>query len=80
LFFRPQHRNHVWAYDFVEDRTRDGRKFRMLTVIDELTRERLAIEVKRRLQPGCACDLGAAIYQPRGPRSHSVGQWRRIRR
>jgi putative transposase len=39
---RPQHRNHVWAYDFVEDRTRDGRKFRMLTVIDELTRECLA--------------------------------------
>lgn len=36
---RPQHRNHIWAYDFVQDRTRDGRKFRMLTVIDEFTRE-----------------------------------------
>ena len=46
---RPQHRNHVWAYDFVQDRTRDGRKFRMLTVIDEFTRECLAIKVARRL-------------------------------
>ncbi len=46
---RPQYRNHVWAYDFVQDRTRDGRKFRMLTVIDEFSRECLAIEVNRRL-------------------------------
>lgn len=46
---RPQHRNHVWAYDFVQDRTRDGRKIRMLTVIDEHTRKCLAIKVARRL-------------------------------
>jgi len=32
---RPERSNHVWAYDFVEDRTRDGRKFRMLCVVDE---------------------------------------------
>ena len=36
---RPERPNHVWAYDFVQDRTRDGRKFRMLTVIDEFSRE-----------------------------------------
>ena len=36
---RPQHRNHVWAYDFVQDRTRNSCKFRMLTVIGEFTRE-----------------------------------------
>ncbi len=36
---------HVWAYDFVQDRTHDGRRFRMLTVIDEYTRECLAIVV-----------------------------------
>ena len=46
---RPERPNHVWAYDFVEDRTHDGRKFRMLCVIDEFTREALAIRVKRRL-------------------------------
>ncbi len=36
---RPDWRNHVWAYDFVQARTHDGRAFRMLTVIDEFTRE-----------------------------------------
>jgi putative transposase len=46
---RAERPNHVWAYDFVEDRTHDGRKFRMLCVIDEFTREALAIRVKRRL-------------------------------
>jgi putative transposase len=47
---RPCWRNHVWAYDFVQGRTHDGRAFRMLTVIDEFTRESLAIEVARRLR------------------------------
>ena len=35
---RPQYRDHVWSYDFVEARTHDGRKFRMLNVMDEFTR------------------------------------------
>ena len=46
---RPMRRNHVWACDFVEDRTHDGRKYRMLCLIDEFTRECLAIRVARRL-------------------------------
>lgn len=46
---RPQHRNHVWSYDFVAARTYDGRPVRMLTVIDEYSRECLAIVVARRL-------------------------------
>ena len=41
--------NHFWSHDFVEGRTHDGRKFRMLCLIDEYTREALAIRVKRRL-------------------------------
>ncbi len=36
---RPERPNHVWSYDFVESRTHDGRKFRMLNLIDEFTRE-----------------------------------------
>jgi hypothetical protein len=44
---RPQHRNHVWSYDFVTDRTEDGRQTRLIAVIDEYTRECLAIEVAR---------------------------------
>lgn len=47
---RPQYKNHVWSYDFVEDATHDGRKIRMWVVIDEYSRECLAIQVARRLQ------------------------------
>ncbi len=35
---RPQHPSHVWSYDFVQDRTHDGKAYRMLCVIDEYTR------------------------------------------
>ena len=45
---RPCWPNHVWSYDFVMDRTHDGRKFRMLTVIDEFTRRCMAVVVERR--------------------------------
>lgn len=47
---RPEYENHVWSYDFVQDQTHDGRKFRMLTIIDEFTRKCLAIKVKRQLK------------------------------
>ncbi|MHC4216729.1 MAG: IS3 family transposase [Planctomycetota bacterium] len=46
---RPEHPNHVWAYDFVHECTHEGRTLRMLTVVDEYTRECLAIEVSRKL-------------------------------
>lgn len=46
---RPQRRNHVWTYDFVQARTSEGRPIRMLTVLDEHTRECLAIDVERKL-------------------------------
>ncbi|QNN21834.1 IS3 family transposase [Planctomycetales bacterium ZRK34] len=44
---RPEYRNHVWSYDFVTDRTEDGRQLKLLVVIDEFTRECLALEVAR---------------------------------
>jgi transposase InsO family protein len=44
---RAKHRNHVWSYDFLTERTEDGRQLRILVVIDEFTRECLAIEVAR---------------------------------
>jgi transposase InsO family protein len=47
---RPQHKDHVWAYDFVQDVTHDGRPFRMLTIVDEYTRECLAIDVARNIR------------------------------
>lgn len=46
---RPTFKNHVWSYDFVHHRTHDGRSYRMLNIMDEFTRECLAIKVKRRL-------------------------------
>jgi putative transposase len=46
---RPQHSDHVWSYDFMVARTVDGRAFKLLTVLDEYTRECLAIVVERRI-------------------------------
>ena len=46
---KPKCRNHVWSYDFVHHRTDDGRAFRILNIIDEYSRECLAIGVKRKL-------------------------------
>ena len=47
---KPERKGHVWAYDFVACRTEDGRPVRMLTVIDEYTRECIAIKVARRIR------------------------------
>jgi putative transposase len=44
---RPEHKDHVWSYDFMIARTADSRAFRILNIIDEFTRESLAILVKR---------------------------------
>jgi len=46
---RPLWKDHVWAYDFVQDRTQDGRVLRLLVIVDEYTRECLAIDTARRL-------------------------------
>jgi transposase InsO family protein len=63
---RPERANHVWAYDFVEDRTREGRKFRMLCVVDEFTREALAIRVARRLTSSDVIDVLADLFLAHG--------------
>jgi transposase InsO family protein len=44
---RPEYKDHVWSYDFVKSTTADGRGFRILTIIDEYTRECLALLVAR---------------------------------
>lgn len=70
LRLRPERANHVWAYDFVEHRTHDGRKFRMLCVVDEFTREALAILVKRRLTSSDVLEVLAELMLARGTPSH----------
>jgi transposase InsO family protein len=63
---RPTHRNHVWTYDFVADRTTDGRPMRMLTVVDEHTRECLAIKVGRKLKAYDVIEHLAELFIERG--------------
>jgi putative transposase len=46
---RAEYPGHVWAYDFVEDRTETGGKLRILTVVDEFTRMNLTLEVEHRM-------------------------------
>lgn len=67
---RPEHPNHVWAYDFVMDRTHDGKTFRMLVVVDEYTRECLAITVARRLNSQDVIDTLADLMIERGVPEH----------
>ncbi len=66
LRLRAEHPNHVWSYDFVEDRTHDGRKYRMLNIMDEFTRECLAIRVNRRLRSTDVIDVLADLFTLRG--------------
>lgn len=47
---RSERPDHVWSYDIVDDRTSDGRKFRILNIIDEYTRECLAVKIGRQLK------------------------------
>jgi transposase InsO family protein len=63
---RPEHKDHVWAYDFVQHRTHDGRPFRMLTLVDEFTRECLAIDVARRLRSDDVLERLAWLFATRG--------------
>ena len=67
---RPERPNHVWAYDFVEDRTRDGRKLRMLNVVDEFTRECLAIRVGRQIKAADVIDVLSDLFILRGIPGH----------
>ena len=66
LRLRPGRPNHVWSYDFVADRTSDGRPLKMLTVVDECTRECLAIDVERRADSMSVLERLAALFLERG--------------
>jgi len=67
---RPLYRHHVWSYDFVVDRTHDGRPLRMLTVLDEYTRECLAIVVARRLDADDVLETLTELFTQYGPPTH----------
>jgi len=63
---RPTHKDHVWSYDFVAERTSDGRAIRMLNIIDEYTRECLAIRVARKITASDVIDTLADVFIRRG--------------
>lgn len=67
---RPTHKDHVWAYDFVQARTHDGRPLRMLTIVDEYTRECLAIDVGRKLNHDDVLERLAWLMSMRGVPDH----------
>jgi putative transposase len=64
---RPEHPKHVWSYDFVEDQTHNGRKYRMLNVIDEFTRECLAMVPARRFHASDVIDVLSELFIEHGP-------------
>ena len=78
---RPERPNHVWAYDFMTDRTHDGRAFRLLTIVDEFTREALAIVVARKLTADDVLAALTDLFITRGcPGSPAVRQRPRVLR
>jgi putative transposase len=67
---RPEYKDHVWSYDFVIDRTANGRAFKILTIIDEYTRECLGLVVKRSITSQEVIDKLFDLFILRGIPEH----------
>ena len=67
---RPEHKDHVWSYDFVMTRTSEGRSLRMLNIIDEYSRECLAILVRRQITSQDVIDVLFELFIFRGIPEH----------
>jgi putative transposase len=67
---RPEHKDHVWSYDFVMDRTANGRSFKILTIIDEHSRECLGLTVKRHITSQEVIDKLFELFILRGIPEH----------
>ena len=63
---RALYQDHVWSYDILMDRTRDGRPLRMLVIVDEYTRECLSIDVRRKLTSEHVLERLAELFVVRG--------------
>ena len=64
--------DHVWAIDFQDDQTSDGRRLRILNIVDEFTREVLAVEVARSITADKTVEVLEALLETRGPRPSSA--------
>jgi len=67
---RPEHKDHVWSYDFVKDHTGNGKAFRILNIIDEYTRECLATFVARSIKAEDVLDQLFNLFVFRGIPEH----------
>ena len=67
---RPEHENHVWSYDFVIERTANGRAFKILNIIDEFTRKNLSSKVNRRIRSQDVIDELFEIFILQGIPEH----------
>jgi transposase InsO family protein len=67
---RPEYKDHVWSYDFMVDRTADGRAFKILNIIDEYSRECLAILVARKIRNQDVIDILFNLFIFRGIPEH----------
>ncbi len=65
-----EHKDDVWAWDFIHDRTRDGRPLKWLTIVDEYTRENLALEVGRRMRAEEVIEVLVELFTVRGVPQH----------
>src|SRR5215212_4532415 len=63
---RAEHKDHLWSYDFVMDRTDDGRRLKMLAIVDEYTRECLSIEAERTITARAVVKVLAKLFEKRG--------------
>jgi putative transposase len=63
---RATHLNHVWSYDFVMDRTEEGRRLKMMPIVDEYSRECLTIEVERSITAEDVVSTLASLFRCRG--------------
>ena len=67
---RPERKDHVWSYDFLVEQTSDGRSLKILTVMDEYTRECLAIHVARKITAFEVIEQLADLFLRRGIPEH----------
>ena len=67
---KPTHRNHVWSYDFLMDQTADGRRLKLLPVLDEFTREPHAIQVERSIKAEDVVELLGELFAIHGEPEH----------
>lgn len=64
--YRAEHKDHVWTWDFVHDRTEEGRTLKWLTLVDEFTRECLALKVERKLKSEDVIEVLEELIATRG--------------